>query len=309
MTAFKDPTQVFEQFRSNREVLMMRLNRTKVAEGLYNRNSQDVLIPAFFAAYSGVSANEVKFSPFYNIPLPNWKVDYNGLNLFPGITKKFSSFTITHMYSSTYSVGNFVSSLEYGQLANDFQNLTLNSLLYPLSSRFDPDTKTLIPVYVMSTISFTERFSPLVGVNAITKSRISLRFEYNQDRSVGLNLANSQVAEVANKDLTFAVGFTKANMLIPFKINGRAVRLPNDLRFNMNLTIRDTRTLQRKLDAETVVTQGFVNFQFRPQLTYSVSDKLSVTAYFDKMMNNPLVSNSFYRSTVAGGFQIRYSLE
>ncbi len=309
MTAFKDPTEVFEQFRSNREVLMMRLNRSKIAEGLYNRNSQDVLIPAFFAAYSGVSANDVKYSPFYDIPLPNWKVDYNGLNLFPVISKKFSSFTISHMYSSTYSVGNFVSSLEYGQLANDFQTLTLNSLLYPLSSRFDPDTKTLIPVYVMSTISFTERFSPLVGVNAITKSRISLRLEYNQDRSVGLNLANSQVAEVANKDLTFAVGFTKANMLIPFKINGRLVRLPNDLRFNMNLTIRDTRTLQRKLDAETVVTQGFINFQFRPQITYSVSDKLSVTAYFDRMMNNPLVSNSFFRSTIAGGFQIRYSLE
>jgi cell surface protein SprA len=77
----------------------------------------------------------------------------------------------------------------------------------------------------------------------------------------------------------------------------------------MNLTIRDTRTLQRKLDAETVVTQGFVNFQFRPQISYSVSDKLSVTAYFDRMMNNPLVTNSFFRSTIAGGFQIRYSLE
>jgi len=124
-----------------------------------------------------------------------------------------------------------------------------------------------------------------------------------------LNLANWEVGELVKKDLILPVVFTKANMLIPFKINGRSVRLPNDLRFNINLTIRDTRTLQRKLDAETVVTQGFVNFQFRPQISYSVSDKLSVTAYFDKMMNNPLVSNSFYRSTVAGGFQIRYSLE
>jgi cell surface protein SprA len=212
------------------------------------------------------------------------------------------------MYSSTYSVGNFVSALEYGQFENDFTNLTLNSLLYPLSSRFDPLTNTLIPVYVMSTISFSERFSPLIGFNAITKSRVSLRFEYNQDRNVGLNLSNNQVAELSNKDLTFAIGFTKANMLIPFKINGRNVRLPNDLRFNCNLTIRDTRTLQRKLDAETIVTQGFYNFQFRPQISYAISDKLSVTAYFDKMFNNPLVSNSFYRSTVAGGFQIRYSL-
>ena len=308
MTAFKDAGQVFENFRSNREILLTRLNRTKIAEGSYNINSQDVLIPAFFAAYSGVSAQTVKYSPFYNVPLPNWKVDYNGLNLFPGITKKFSSFTITHMYSSTYNVGNFVSSLEYGQFDTDYRNLTLNSLLYPLSSRFDARTNTLIPVYVMSTISFTERFSPLIGVNAITKSRISLRLEYNQDRSVGLNLANSQVAELANKDLTFSIGFTKNNLLVPFKINGRSVRLPNDLRFNMNLTIRDTRTLQRKLDAETIVTQGFYNFQFRPQVSYAVSDKLAVTAYFDKMMNNPLVSNSFYRSTVSGGFQIRYSL-
>ena len=309
MTAFKDPTVVFEEFRSNRSVLLARLSRAKFAEGGdYNINSQDVLIPSFFAAYSGVSASDVKYSPFYNIPLPNWKIDYNGLNLFPWITKKFSSFSITHMYSSTYSVGNFVSSLEYGQFENDYLNLTLNSLLYPLSSRFDPRTNTLIPVYVMSTISFSERFSPLIGINAMTKSKVSLRIEYNQDRNVGLNLANSQVAELSNKDLTFSIGFTKSNMLIPFKINGGRIRLPNDLRFNCNLTIRDTQTLQRKLDAETIVTQGFYNFQFRPQVSYAVSDKLSVTAYFDKMFNNPLVSNSFYRSTVAGGFQIRYSL-
>ena len=121
------------------------------------------------------------------------------------------------------------------------------------------------------------------------------------------NMAKKLI-ELSNKDLTFAIGFTKANMLIPFKINGRNVRLPNDLRFNCNLTIRDTRTLQRKLDAETIVTQGFYNFQFRPQISYAISVKLSVTAYFDKMFNNPLVSNSFYRSTVAGGFQLRYSL-
>ena len=309
LTAFEDPAAVFEKFRTNRSILLSRLTRAKLAEGGdYNINSQDVLIPSFFAAYSGVSANDVKYSPFYNIPLPNWKVDYNGLNLFPWITKKFSSFTISHMYSSTYSVGNFVSALEYGQFENDYTNLTLNSLLYPLSSRFDVKTNTLIPVYVMSTISFSERFSPLIGINAMTKSRVSIRFEYNQDRNVGLNLSNNQVAELSNKDLTFAIGFTKANMLIPFKINGRNVRLPNDLRFNCNLTIRDTRTLQRKLDAETIVTQGFYNFQFRPQISYAISDKLSVTAYFDKMFNNPLVSNSFYRSTVAGGFQIRYSL-
>lgn len=315
MTAFKDPATVFENFRSNRSILLERLQNTYRAsngegKGEYNLNSQEVLIPAFFAAYSGTDPKTVKYSPFYNIPLPNWRVDYNGLNLLPWITKKFSSFTINHSYNSTYSVGNFISSLEY----TDYRDLTLNSILYPLSSRFEEKivggqrVLSLIPIYVMSTITFTERFAPLVGVNAVTKSKISLRFEYAQDRSVGLNLANSQVAELSNKDLTVAIGFTRSNLLLPISINGKRIKLPNDLRFNCNLTIRDTRTLQRKLDAETIVTQGFVNFQLRPQLSYNVSNSLSVTAYFDKMFNNPFVTNSFYRSTVMGGFQVRLTL-
>ncbi|WP_164847811.1 T9SS outer membrane translocon Sov/SprA [Sandaracinomonas limnophila] len=325
MTAFKDPNVVFENFRQNRSILLERLQAAykntmgnEGGIGEYNINSQDVLVPAFFASYSGLDPRNVKFSPFYDLPLPNWRVDYNGLNIFPFISKKFSSFSLNHSYTSTYSVGNFVSSLDYGSFYNDYLNLTLKSLLYPLSTRFEQKqvmvegtkvtVNTLIPVYVMSTLTFTERFAPLIGFNAVTKSKVSLRFEYAQDRSVGLNLSNSQVAELSNKDLTVSIGFTKANLTLPITVNGKKVKLPNDLRFNCNLTIRDTRTLQRKLDAETIVTQGFINFQFRPQISYNVNNKLSVTAYFDKMFNNPLVSNSFYRSTVAGGFQIRYSL-
>lgn len=319
LTAFDPADGVFERFRSNRKVLLDRLNATYRSNiqgegGAYDLNSQDVLIPSFFAAYAGVDAKKVKYSPFYNIPLPNWRAEFNGINLLPWLKNNFTSFSITHQYQSTYSVGNFVSSLEYGKFYDDYLNLTLNSLLYPLASRFEKreingvSVNALIPVYVMSTITFQEKFSPLVGFNAITKSKISLRFEYAQDRNVGLNLANSQVAELSNKDLTFAVGFTKSNTLLPISINGKQVKLPNDLRFNMNLTLRDTRTLQRKLDAETVVTQGFINFQFRPQLSYNVNNRLSVMVYYDKMFNNPLVSNSFYRSNAQGGFQIRYSL-
>ncbi|MFC0183033.1 hypothetical protein ACFFJX_10875 [Pseudarcicella hirudinis] len=97
-------------------------------------------------------------------------------------------------------------------------------------------------------------------------------------------------------------------MLVPFRVRGKRVRLPNDFRFNCTLTIRDTRTLQRKLDEETVVTAGSTNFQFRPQASYNVNKRLSVTAYFDKMMNNPLISNAYYRSTTSGGIQVKFSL-
>ncbi|MFM1912859.1 MAG: hypothetical protein RIR51_697, partial [Bacteroidota bacterium] len=316
-TAFLSQDKVFETFRSNRDILVDRLNKSSdFQESIsFDKNSQDVLIPSFFAAYSGRSAETVKYSPFYNIPLPNWKLDYNGLNLLPFINNNFSSFRITHQYSSTYSVGNFVSSLNYGEFLDDYRSLTLNSLLYPISSRFELKTLpggesfySLIPVYVMSTITFQEKFSPLIGFNAITKSKISLNFEIAQDRNVGLNLSNSQVAELSNKDLTFGVGFTKANVTLPIKIGGKRIKLPNDLKFTSNLTIRDTRTIQRKLDGESVITQGFINFQFRPQFSYNVTQKFSVMLYYDRMFNNPLVTNSYYRRVAQGGFQIRYSL-
>ncbi len=310
LTAFDsnapDETSViFNRFKSYRSIIQKRLEteRQLNAGEKYNENSQDVLIPAFFAAYSGVSPNKVSFSPFVNIPLPNWQLDYGGLANIGWFKRKFSAISITHRYTSTYSVGNFVSSLEYD---NPFE-LNINNMLYPLSSKVN-DQGYLIPVYVMSTIKFEEKFAPLIGFNATTRNKITLRLEYAQDRSVGLNLSNAQVAELSNKDLTFGMGFTRNNVLVPFKIQGRRVRLPNDLKFQMNLTVRDTRTIQRKLDAETVVTNGSINFQFRPQVSYNVSKRLNVNMYFDKMFNNPLVSTLYYRSTVAAGVQVRFSL-
>ena len=310
LTAFdsnapNESSGIFNRFKSYRNIIKQRLEASRVITGneAYDINSQDVLIPAFFAAYSGISPNKVSFSPFVNIPLPNWQLDYNGLSNVGWFKERFSNISITHRYSSTYSVGNFVSSLEYD---NPFE-LKIDNMLYPLSSKVN-EQGYLIPVYVMSTIKFEEKFGPFVGFNATTKNKISLRLEYAQDRSVGLNLSNSQVAELSNKDFTFGMGFTKANMLVPFKVNGRKVRLPNDMKFQMNLTVRDTRTIQRKLDAETVVTNGYVNFQFRPQVSYNVNKRLNVNMYVDKMFNNPWVSTLYYRSTIAAGFQVRFSL-
>ncbi len=316
-----DKSVIFNRFRSYRNIMLERLNaknRTEGLEGKYDLNSQDVLIPAFFAAYSGVSPDKVGFSPFVNIPLPNWRVDYNGLANIGWFKRKFSNISIQHAYSSTYSVGNFVSSLGY----KDVSLLTLDNMMYNTATlskgqivRQDDITykdqigdQYLVPIYAMSVITFQEKFSPLIGINATTKSKISIQVSYNQDRNIGLNLANSYVNELSNKDLVLGLGFTRANVLVPFKVRGKRVRLKNDLKFDAKLTIRDTRTIQRKLDEAPVVTNGFTQFQFRPQASYKVTERLSVTAYYDRMFNNPFVSKQYYRSTDQAGVQVRFSL-
>ena len=316
-----DNSVIFNRFRGYRNIMLDRLNaknREEGLEGKYDLNSQDVLIPAFFAAYSGVAPDKVGFSPFVNIPLPNWRVDYNGLANVGWFKRKFSNISIQHAYSSTYSVGNFVSSLGY----KDISLLTLDNMMYntarlskgeiirqdDVTYRDQMGDEFLVPIYAMSVITFQEKFSPLIGINATTKSKISLQVSYNQDRNIGLNLANSYVNELSNKDLVLGIGFTRANVLVPFKVRGKRVSLKNDLKFDAKLTIRDTRTIQRKLDEAPVVTNGFTQFQFRPQASYKVSERLNVTAYYDKMFNNPFVSNQYFRSTDQAGVQVRFSL-
>ncbi|WP_460974464.1 T9SS outer membrane translocon Sov/SprA [Spirosoma knui] len=294
---------IFDKFESYRQYFIDKLTAANPEKrGTYDNRSQDVLIPAFFAAYSGQPKEKAQLSPFYNFPLPNWRIDYNGLSGLNFIRNRFSAFTITHSYTSNYSVGNFISNLEYGAA---YVNLSVQG--YPMAASVN-QLNQFIPVFAMSTITMSEKFAPMLGVQFQTKSRISGRLEYNQSRDVALNLSNAQVAELTNKDLTASVGFTRQNVRIPFRINGAYKRLKNDLTFSCNLTLRDTRAIQRKLDAEQIVTAGNVNFQLRPQVSYIVSRRLNFNFYFDRTFNDPLVSNSFRRATTSGGVQVKFNL-
>ncbi|QDK82742.1 cell surface protein SprA [Spirosoma sp. KCTC 42546] len=309
-TAFKglrsDNTSVlFDSLESYRTYFQQKLNNEAKEGnrvGTYDINAQDVLIPSFFAAYSGQKKEKAKFSPFYNFPLPNWQIAYNGISGLGIIRKYFSAFTINHSYSSTYSVGNFISNLDYtaayvNLAVQDFGVGTLTNQL-----------GQFMPIVAMSTITMSEKFAPMIGVQFQTKNRISGQLAYNQSRDVALSLSNAQVAELSNKDLTASMGFTRQNFRIPFRINGAYKKLKNDLTFSLALTFRDTRTIQRKLDAEQIVTAGNVNFQLRPQISYIVSKRLNFNLYFDRTFNDPLVSNSFKRATTAGGVQVKFNL-
>ncbi|QRR02209.1 T9SS outer membrane translocon Sov/SprA [Dyadobacter sandarakinus] len=293
---------VFDKFREYRAILRERMNRENLSGGEYNENSQDVLISSFFAAYRGKDPNTVRTNPFLKFPMPNWDVKYSGLSQLPAFKRLFSSFTLSHKYMSNYSVGNFTSSLDYEAL---YVNLAVTG--YPLSSRLN-DLGQYVPVFAMSTITLSERFQPLVGMEFRTQSRVTARLEYNRDRTVALNLSNAQVAELFNQDITVNIGFTKNNVPLPFKINGVKKKLKNDMTMQLGLKFVDTRAIQRKFDGENIPISGNINFQLHPIVNYTVNNRLSVQFYFDRTFNDPLVSNSFYRSSTSGGVQLKFNL-
>lgn len=303
---------IFDAFKAYRKDFVKILTEKQLAEnpnatlGEYKENSQDVLIAAFFAAYNGrdpkKDPSKVRVNPFLGFPLPNWRVDYNGLSQLAPFKKVFSSFSFEHSYQSTYSVGNFTSSLDYGAI---FVNLAVQN--YPLAV-FPGENGQAVPVFVMSTISLSEKFAPLIGIRARTQNKIDMRLAYNQDRNISLNLSNSQLAELFNRDITATIGFTRNNVRIPFRINGEFKKLKNDLNFQCNFTVRDTRAIQRRFDEPPTAIAGNYNFQLRPQVNYTVSKLWSIQFYFDRTFNNPYVLNSFRRSTTAGGIQVRFNV-
>ena len=62
----------------------------------FGKNSQQVLLPAFIAAYSGQAAQSVSTGIFRNVPLPNWTVKYTGLMRYKWFKDNFRTFSIQH---------------------------------------------------------------------------------------------------------------------------------------------------------------------------------------------------------------------
>ena len=293
----------FIQFEENLEIIRDRLNEMNTNEGTYNLQSQDVLIPSFIAAYTGKDANTMELTPFPTVPIPGWRIDYSGLSNVQAFKEVFSSISLKHAYSSTYSINNYSNSLLY----QDDMELDDDLTKYPIPS----DTNELgefIAPFIMNQIVIQERYAPLIGISIRTKSRITATIDYKKERNLGLNISNSQITELNSNDLAVTFGFTKAGMKLPFKVQGAVVTLENDLTFKFNFTLRDTKTVQRKIDEVNTVTAGNVNFQLRPQLGYVLSDRLNLNLYFERNINTPRITSSYPRSTTQFGVQVRFSL-
>ena len=307
-------SETFRAFEANRDIIFNRLEQENpIDTAQYQRSSQDVLIPAFLAAYSGQDANTIDLSPFPRLPLPNWRVDYAGLpRLFPGLSDAFSSLTLSHAYTSNYSVSNYTNSLQY----TDNLELTNRTTDYPLAS-VASDSSFFVPVYVVQQVTITERFAPLIGVNLRTKGQLSGNVSYNRERSLALNMSNAQVTELTSQAVTVNLGFVKKGFTLPFRVQGRTIALKNDLTFNMAVAFKDTKTVQRKLRGpgpnpgeteDNTITNGNVNFQVRPTVDYRASERLNVQLYFARTINEPRITNSFRRTTTEFGTQIRFNL-
>jgi len=269
------------------------------------------LIPAFIAAYTGKDVNSASLSPIPKTPLPNWRIDYAGLSKIKSLKDIFSSVNITHAYTSTFSISNYVNSSAFSTESNiDILSINTDIQDYP-RARQDPrgESSFLIPVYTINQVRVTERFSPLIGVNLRTREGITFKMEYSRERNLLLDLvSNKQITEQRSNDYTFDFGFTRSEWKFPFRIKGRVTTVKNEIQFRTAFTVRNTETIQRKIDDENILTEGNTNYNIRPTLSYIINQRLSMTMYFEKVINTPKLSIQPPRISSAFGIQVRFNL-
>jgi len=134
----------------------------------YSMTSQSVLITSFLSAYSGIPYGKLGLTPFLSIPLPDWRITFDGLSNLPFIKRFVKKFTLTHSYSSTYSINNFNSNPNFE--FDKYDEYGYSSALYATSDLF-------IPQYEISGISLSEKFVPFLGIDINWTGTLTTRLE------------------------------------------------------------------------------------------------------------------------------------
>ena len=308
-------SKAFESFLSNREIIAGRLEQTyrqttypnagfltgndlagkpfDPSNGSVDLNSVDVLIPSFIAAYSGSNPHSVGLSAFPSLLklLPNWLVTYDGLMQLPFINNNFRVFTLEHRYSSLYAVGAF-NSFRNWVTANGsdevgfIQNIMSNN---PLPSS----------IFDITTVSINEAFSPLFGVTSTLLNNVNLTLKYNRTRNVNLNITSYQITEMLKNELTIGTGyrFENFNRVLKIKKTG-GDNFNNELKVDATLSYNKTQSLIRKIeDNFTQAISGDSQTMIKLSADYNLSRMITLQAFFDKQISNPLVSSTAYPLT------------
>ena len=293
--------------------------------GLY---SADVMVPAFLAAYTSSGGNSLNIFPTLSRMLPNWTVRYSGLSKLPWFRDVFKSVNINHSYKSIYAVGAY-------QSYSTFMELMGPGL------GFISDATTGMPVpssmYNVSTVSINESFSPLLGIDVTLQNNLTCKLEYKTIRTLNLSMTSVQINESSSHDWVLGMGYTISNFNL-FGPKARKVKsgrksgngqndaqqkqnsssrnnrsssgYNSDLKLRLDLSYRKQAAISRDIASMTsAASSGNTAFKLSFSADYSFSRLLTMSFYYDRQTNTPLLTSSSYPTTTRDfGLSLKFSL-
>jgi len=298
-------SEAFDAFRENRLVVANRLAQARGidlsnpanidAEGYpigYGKNSQQVLLPAFLAAYQGGDAASIKTGPFRDLPLPNWVVKYTGLMRYQWFKDKFKRFSLQHGYRASYTINSYRSNFDYTGAINNFD------------AGGNYQSKIII-----SNVNLVEQFNPLIRLDMEMKNSMKILAEMKRDRALSLSFDNNLLTEVKGNEYIVGLGYRFKDVTISSKLadNPTGV-IKSDLNLKADLSFRDSKTIVRYLDYNNNQLGGGQNlWSIKFTADYSFSKNLTAIFYYDHTFSQAVISTSYPITNIRSGFTLRYN--
>ena len=292
------------------------------ANGGVNKYSSDVMVPAFLAAYTNMGTQMSIFPTLAHL-LPNWTIKYSGLSKLPWFRDVFKSVNINHAYKSVYAVGSYSSYSTFMEYMGGLGFIT--------------DATTGMPtpnsMYNVSTVSINESFSPLLGIDVTLNNNLTVKAEYRKTRVLSLSMTSVQVNESSSNDWVIGAGYTINNFnlfggggsnkhrKVKSKRNSASNNsspsrtrssngVNNDLKLRLDLSLRKQASISRDIATMTSsANSGNTAFKLAFSADYTVSRLLTMSFYYDRQTNTPLLSSSSYPTTTQDfGLSMKFSL-
>ena len=294
--------------------------------GEVNQYSADVMIPAFLSAYTSSGKGSLDIFPALARMLPNWSLRYSGLSKLTWFSNHFKSFNINHSYKSIFTVGSYASYSAWQEYMNGLGFVTNQStgLLQPSS------------MYNISTVSINESFSPLIGVDATFQNDLTAKVEYRRTRVLNLSMTSVQINESRSNDWVvglaykirdfnlFGAGGNRKIKKAQSRKSGKDANSDNrnssisrsrtgvnhDLNLRLDISFRQQAAITRDIATRTsAATSGNDALKVSFMADYTLSRLLTLSAYYDRQTNTPLLSSSSYPTTTHDfGLSVKFSL-
>jgi cell surface protein SprA len=239
--------------------------------------------------------------------LPNWTLRYSGLSKLRWFSDHFKSVNINHSYKSVFALGSYTSSSETASLLG----------------------------WNVPMVSINESFSPLLGVDVTFLNNMTLKAEYRRTRVLNLSMTSVQINESRSNDIVIGLGYKISDFRLfgagtTRKIkraqsgsrksgqtntnnqagNNRRSGINHDLNLRLDLSLRDQAAITRDIASRTSsASSGNSAFKLSFMADYTLSRLMTLSAYYERQTNTPLLSASSYPTTTHDfGLSLKFSL-
>ena len=268
----------------------------------YGPTSQQVMIPAFLAAYTGQSPERISLDPFPSVLSlrPNWRINYDGLSRIEFLKKYFNTITVGHTYRSSYNIGSYSRNIDYVAEAG----------IDGLSFVRDQLQNNFIAENEINSVSINEQFSPLINFDMTWINSLTSKVEIKKTRNLTMSFSNNQLTEVKNNEIIIGGGYRIKDLTFRMgTLGGPKKEYKSDLTLRADLSIRTARTVLRKLVEDVdQLTSGQRVISIETTADYVLSDRFNVRFFINYSNTKPFVSLTYPQTNTKVGFSVRFTL-